>query len=115
MIAVAQRFPLAPLERLACVDNLAELAVKLGLTHRAVQRLDERGLRELEADRYAVALNLHPSNVWPEWGASAPGEEDLASKRCRCGVANRVPVGDICDRCGRSLRVPAVRPRRHAA
>lgn len=46
----------------------AVLARQLGVTERTLRRLAVRGrLRSDSADRLAVALGHHPSEIWSEW------------------------------------------------
>jgi hypothetical protein len=128
------RFPLEPLIRAAEIAmihdgeeggqqpgqpyvGLAALAAQLGITHRMAQRLLAEGLSERQADHYACAIGRNPVNVWPEFELTAPGEEDLLEKRCRCHAADRRPVVTQdegapvawCDRCGRRLQIPVER------
>lgn len=84
-------------------EGLADLADRTGMSHRTARRLHQLGMTWEQADRYALAAGLHPAWVWPDWSASAPGEEDLFDKRCRCRPALRRPRGVECDRCGRRI------------
>jgi lambda repressor-like predicted transcriptional regulator len=62
----------AAIERRAADRDVGtrELAIDLGLDRRTVQRLLLRDrLRSDTADRIAVALGKHPSELWPEWFA----------------------------------------------
>lgn len=111
------------------LEGAALLAARLDISHRMAQFLIEgrperphgggagsfvpavHGLTESQADRYAIAAGFMPWEVWPDWCSTAPGEEDLRSKRCRCRPENRMPVGDECDTCGRRIS----RARRKAA
>jgi len=48
-----------------------EIAERLGVTATAVRRWrDGAHLRAGTADRVAAALDLHPSNLWPDWWTS---------------------------------------------
>lgn len=134
MMMESVRFPVQPLlERLGVLgvtdggqqpgqslQGSSLLAARLRISERMAQFLLEGrpdrpgsvdGLTVDQADRYAIAAGLMPWEVWPNWCATAPGEEDLRAKRCRCRVTERVPVGDECDRCGRRI----VRASRRAA
>lgn len=55
------------------VDDFAEA---VGCSRRAVHRWRHAGLTWDAADRAAVAVGLHPANVWGrEWWASVPVED----------------------------------------
>lgn len=43
------------------------LALSLGVARRQVQRWAHRGLTVAQADVAAVALGLHPAEIWPGW------------------------------------------------
>lgn len=76
-----KRYPLEPLATLIGItlhtngghatddehETLADLAQRLGITHRHARRLLQHGLTEDQADTYAARLDLHPDDVWPEW------------------------------------------------
>lgn len=49
----------------------------LGISGTTAQRIDERGLTDEQADRFAIMLGYHPSEVWgPEWFYSAMTPDD---------------------------------------
>lgn len=72
-----RRWPVGPLVETAGARSLAELAVRIeagdrkGGAARSVLRALRRGVRSgltlWTADRYANAIGLHPSLVWPDW------------------------------------------------
>lgn len=43
------------------------LAERASVGRSTVYRWHERGLSEIEADRAAISLRLHPCMIWPEW------------------------------------------------
>lgn len=47
--------------------NGSALARALGCAHEQVSRWRSNGLPLDAADRLAVALGLHPVEVWPDW------------------------------------------------
>lgn len=49
-----------------------ELAERLGVSRKTVQRLRARGLDWWEADRYACAMGFRPDEVWPAWADEEP-------------------------------------------
>lgn len=65
----SHRFPLAPLrdayERQGRLPG--QIHAALGITKRTLYKWRERGLSDRQADHAAVALGLHPSNVWHDW------------------------------------------------
>jgi hypothetical protein len=61
------RLPLEPLVRM--YGSIGNLAAAVGRERTAVGKWSERGLTPLWADRVAVALGMHPTEVWPEWYA----------------------------------------------
>jgi hypothetical protein len=62
------RWPGDALCALAGYDSARQLATELGIGHVQVCRSLQRGLSDIEADRYAVALGYHPAAVWGhEW------------------------------------------------
>jgi hypothetical protein len=64
--AVSPRVPLEPLvERYG--GNGSALARALGCAQEQVSRWRSHGLPLVSADRLAVALGLHPVEVWPDW------------------------------------------------
>lgn len=71
------RFDVRRLEEAAGADGATELARCLGISTRQVLRLRHSGLTEVDADRYACRLGLHPGTVWPEWW-SIDNEEEAA-------------------------------------
>ncbi|NNF70332.1 MAG: helix-turn-helix domain-containing protein [Acidimicrobiia bacterium] len=61
------RWPLAPLLASAGNPPVAQLARQVGVATRTVWRWQLRGLTDTQADRAAVALGLHPANIWDHW------------------------------------------------
>lgn len=63
--AASPRISIEPLvER---YGNGSALARALGCDHTQVSRWRSQGLPLDSADRVAVALGLHPAEVWPDW------------------------------------------------
>jgi lambda repressor-like predicted transcriptional regulator len=69
-------FPAAPARRLLarvvadCDGNLTAASVALQVDRSTLHRLLNRDqLRSDAADRIAVTLGRHPSELWPEWFA----------------------------------------------
>ena len=50
-----------------CGANRSELARRVGVTRRTVCRWQHVGLGARRANDAAVAVGLHPCNVWPSW------------------------------------------------
>jgi lambda repressor-like predicted transcriptional regulator len=72
-------FPAAPARQLVarviadCDGNLTAASVTLQVNRSTLHRLLSRDrLRSDAADRIAVALGRHPSELWPEWFADEP-------------------------------------------
>lgn len=83
---VGRRLPLAPLEEALAggdadirkranipITNdgtvlVAYIAHVCGVNRITVYRWRDTGLSTYQADRAAVAVGLHPLNVWPDWG-----------------------------------------------
>jgi lambda repressor-like predicted transcriptional regulator len=60
----------ALIDRMAAADSMTDLACLSGVDRRALQRIRARSrIRWDAADRIAVALGHHPSELWPEWFA----------------------------------------------
>jgi len=56
---------------------IVALSVELGIPRRTVCRiLAGSRIRWTTADRVAVALGHHPSELWPEWFAATPCRKD---------------------------------------
>lgn len=47
--------------------NACATARAVGVTVRAVERWKSGGLSALQADRAAIAIGIHPANLWPDW------------------------------------------------
>lgn len=67
-------FPAAPAQRLValvvadCDGNLTAASAALQVDRSTLHRLRSRDrLRSDAADRIAVVLGRHPSELWPEW------------------------------------------------
>ena len=72
-------FPTAPARRLVarvvadCDGNLTAASAALQVDRSTLHRLLSRDrLRSDAADRIAVTLGRHPSELWPEWFADEP-------------------------------------------
>jgi hypothetical protein len=61
------RWPLEPLFDATDTTEYKQLAVLTGFPARTIHRWAHAGLRDIQADRAAVALGKHPSNIWPNW------------------------------------------------
>lgn len=85
------RYPLEPLARVLGVDlhtigghqsgdltGLHLLAEQLGISHRHARRLEQHGLTDIAADRYAIRAGHHPASIWPTWWADSISDEDEA-------------------------------------
>ena len=70
-------WPLWPLTAKAKCTR-SQLSFWAGVSGEAVKRAAEEGLTDLEADRWAVACGLHPSQVWPRWDEHGLGPLDEA-------------------------------------
>jgi lambda repressor-like predicted transcriptional regulator len=72
-------FPAAPARRLVarvvadCDGNLTAASLALQVDRGTLHRLLNRDrLRSDAADRIAVTLGRHPSELWPDWFADEP-------------------------------------------
>lgn len=72
----AHRWPAAPLIAHAVNETrrhhddgatICDLAHRLGVTRRTVQRWRTTGLTDVSADHAAVRLGAHPLEIWPDW------------------------------------------------
>jgi hypothetical protein len=61
------RWPVEPLFQAAGTTEYLELAVRTGFSARTIHRWAHAGLRDIQADRAAVALGLHPMTIWPNY------------------------------------------------
>ena len=61
------RWPLQPLFEAAGTTEYLQLAVLTGFPARTIHRWAHAGLRDIQADRAAVALGKHPSSIWVDW------------------------------------------------
>lgn len=61
------RFPFGPLELLVSGSCGLATARALGVHPRQVYRWRAGGVTWAQADELAVAVGLHPAEVWPEW------------------------------------------------
>jgi hypothetical protein len=79
-MAPARRYPVEPLaHRLGITlgepgrpddDTLhghQALAARLQISVATARRIADAGLTEVQADRAAIRLGLHPANLWPTW------------------------------------------------
>lgn len=65
------RFDLKPLVAAAHVEHHGELAQVVGVSSRQVRRASQEGLSADTADRWAIAVGVHPSSIWgTEWWRS---------------------------------------------
>jgi lambda repressor-like predicted transcriptional regulator len=91
-----------PLSSLVEASGLSEAALgrAVGLSGSTLKKAREHGFTESAADRYAIRLELHPSEVWPGFGlatceacsGSYPPSSPTqlyCSPRCRYRVAAR--------------------------
>jgi transcriptional regulator with XRE-family HTH domain len=73
---VMQRYATVPLDDLRRVERCAnntQLAEALGVTRRAVQRWQTKGIPWPTADKLAIAAGSHPVLVWGDaWPADYP-------------------------------------------
>jgi hypothetical protein len=60
------RWPVAPLEKLSGL-TVYQLAEAIGWERTIGRRWEQRGLTDRLADHVAVAVGLHPAEVWPGW------------------------------------------------
>lgn len=103
-------YAVEPLARIAAVrwrepDNsrgatdLARIAQALGIDRNIVRYwINRGGLTERAADHAAVALGMHPAEIWPEWWESVVSRrtvtwlcrrcERRTGRCCRCGTAD---------------------------
>lgn len=63
----AERFDVAPLRSALGGATIEVLADVLRVSTRQVCRFLHEGLDDVQADRAAIAIGLHPGIVWPEW------------------------------------------------
>ena len=61
------RWPVGPLFDAAKTTQVLELAYMTGIPARTIHRWIHAGLRDIQADRAAVALGKHPSSIWVDW------------------------------------------------
>ncbi len=64
------RFPLGPLRRRIAHIPLADVAAMAGMSHEAIRIAVRPGAETIslaQADRIAIGLGIHPSELWPEW------------------------------------------------
>lgn len=64
----ALRYPLAPLMDAAGIATMAELRLSFPMGGTTYRQVIDEGLSEVQADRWAVRLGLHPTEVWPGFG-----------------------------------------------
>lgn len=65
------RFPVGPLLEVADVALPSDLAIRVGVHVRSVNRATHDGLNADTADRWAIALGYHPCLIWTDWFDSA--------------------------------------------
>lgn len=61
------RWPVEPLFQAAQADTVLALAMFTGFTARTVHRWIHNGISDAHADEAAIALGLHPMNIWPDY------------------------------------------------
>lgn len=61
------RWPVEPLFRAAGTDKFLELAMFTGFSARTVHRWIHNGIPDAHADEAAIALGLHPIDIWPNY------------------------------------------------
>ncbi len=62
----------AKANRRALHGDAAKIAAATGVDRMTAHRwIVAGGLSELQADRCAIALGLHPGEIWPEWWEAA--------------------------------------------
>jgi hypothetical protein len=72
------RWPLEALLRYTG-QSQAAFARRIGVCATTVRRAEQRGLTDRQADRWAIAVGVHPSLIWgPAWFAAAPAERTEA-------------------------------------
>lgn len=59
------------------LDGYNALAQALHVSRATARRMVANGLTDLQADRAALAIGLHPSLLWPTWWADTPSDEDI--------------------------------------
>jgi hypothetical protein len=70
-----ERHPELDIERLLALAGCANrLWMITGADTRSIHRARAEGLTLEQADRYAVALGFHPSQLWPSWRACVADE-----------------------------------------
>lgn len=63
-----RRFPLAPLAVLTGPPaGPAELGRRLGVPRSSIEYYRDHGVGEVEADRLACVVGVHPAVIWPDW------------------------------------------------
>jgi hypothetical protein len=100
-------------------EGLADIADRLGVSHRTARRWHQHGLSETLADRHAVAASHLPRDIWPDWDDPVP-PEDLAGTAAANWAKTTCPAGHAYDGVdGRGWRTctPCIaeRVRRHRA
>ncbi len=87
---MSRHYDFAPAHRAAGMCSYSELARRIAVREDTVWKWVSRGrIPELAADRLAVALGLHPFDIWTEW-FDVPLErleyeamDNAARQRCR--------------------------------
>lgn len=60
-------WPIQPLFDAAGTNDCIELAYLTGFSPRSIHRWKNNGVPDVNADRAACKLGLHPYTIWPEW------------------------------------------------
>ena len=62
------RYPIEPFLALHPNSTYEEIARRGGFSHSSrIHEWKMNGLTWISADKLAVAYNLHPANIWPDW------------------------------------------------
>ncbi len=69
------RWPVEPLLRYTG-QSQAAFARRIGVSASTVRQAKRRGLNDHQADRWAIAIGVHPSFIWgTDWFAAAPTDQ----------------------------------------
>lgn len=74
--AVERVHPAEPLLERIGGGGPTDLATALAISHRHAERLIAHGLTDVQADRFAVRIGLHPSMVWVDWWDIEPDVDE---------------------------------------
>jgi hypothetical protein len=65
-----RRYPVAPLVNVVAGLTIREAETRFGVHHTTIQRWRSKPdtlIIEWEADKYAVKVGMHPSELWDDW------------------------------------------------